>query len=687
MKQAKKFKQKQPSANKNKPSPNLIRKLKHRRKSMQHQILLPFLILIIVTGSIIAFISYRLSTDAMVDQLTDNVVNEVENLNDTFDMFLINAEDVLHRLAENELFTSYTPKKQEETLAYLKESISAHTAIENAYVGFSKTAETLIPDHMDASYDPRASSWFQDAKEADGEIVWSAPYIDTISKEMIVTASKAVYENGQFSGVVAVDVLADTIIDIANNIEVGKSGYVMVVDQNGSFIAHPNEQLIGTGAENQAYFESLSKSSSKGVFKYTENGKSNILGHSKNDKTNWLIGETVPVQDFQQEANKILLPISLTLLIIVVISIVISYITTKRIIKPITHLQKLMKNVEEGNLVAKTNIKATNEINELSNSFETMLQQMRAMIKKVKYVSHNVLDVSQALVTSTEENTASANEVSTTMEQIASGASEQSQLMEQNAIATEQLSTLIHEVENYNNQVFTESKTMNNISEQGTITLEMLREQTKETGVMTEDVSQAIQTLEYKSNNINEIVTKISDIAGQTNLLALNAAIEAARAGEHGQGFAVVADEVRKLADQTDHALGDIVNIIEEIQHETTHTASLIGKTKEVFEAQTAFVDETDQAFVNIKLAIQKNTSYIQKVMNVMNSILQKEETISRNTQHISSISEETAAGTEEISASIEEQTASMEQLNQMAENLESASTEMEQEVNQFKVD
>lgn len=687
MKKIKKRKRKQTKKQQKETTPNKMTKLVRRRKSMQHQILLPFLVLIIITGSIISFMNYRLSSDTMVDQLANNTVNEVTNLNDTFNMFLKNTDNVLDRFSENELITAYNSDNEDAIIDYLEESITSYETIENAYVGFQETAKTLIPNHMDASYDPRSSSWFQNAEESENEVSWSAPYIDSLSKNMIITASKAVYQNDQFIGVVAVDILADTVIDMANNIEVGDSGHVLVIDQNGSFIAHPDDHLIGTGAEDQAYFKPLSNGDDKGLIEYTENGDTKILSYVTNDITNWIIGETISADAFKQEANKIIIPIAITLLIVIAFAVLVSYMTTRRIIKPITYLQSLMKKVEDGDLSIKTDVKATNEINDLARSFELMLQQMSAMIKKVKSVSREVLDVSQSLVTSTEENTAAANEVSSTMEQIARGASEQSQLMEQNGMATEQLSHLIHEVENYNNQVFTESKTMNQISEQGAVTLNMLREQTKETGNITDDVSQAIQSLEYKSNNISDIVTKISDIAGQTNLLALNAAIEAARAGEDGKGFAVVADEVRKLAVQTDQALGDIVHIIEEIQHETNQTASLIGKTKEVFETQTSFVNETDQAFSEINQAIQTNTSYIEKVMNVMSAVLEQEKTISENTQNIASISEETAAGTEEISASIEQQSSSMEQLNQMASNLEATSSEMEHEVERFKID
>src|SRR5690625_4205712 len=113
-----------------------------------------------------------------------------------------------------------------------------------------------------------------------------------------------------------------------------------------------------------------------------------------------------------------------------------------------------------------------------------------------------------------------------------------------------------------------------------------------------------VEGLDTHAKDISELVSVIQDIADQTNLLALNAAIEAARAGEHGQGFAVVADEVRKLAEQSSASVGNITEIVEAIQTESTSVVTSLQTGYREVEQGTEHIVMTDKTFTEISEAM-----------------------------------------------------------------------------------
>lgn len=671
---------------------NKVKRIKNRgdfiNRSLQRQILIPFLTLIIVSVMIISYTNFTVSKDTLISEKVTSIEGQMENLNDTFDTFFTNKENVLNRFSQNNLILNYQEDEYNELIDYLSETVDADDVIINMYRVEDKAGKTIIYPEADfTDVDGTTREWYQASVEAEGEVVWSEPYIDMTTDQMVITASQAFYQNGQLAGAYGADILVDSLIDITGKIKTSESGYTMIVSQNDNIILHPNEALLGTSLTDQSYYHDIQANGDSGIIEFKEDNDKAFLGYTTNPITGWFIAEAAFEKDFDKIGNSMIVPMLITLAIIIILAIIVSVILAKRITNPIQQLQKVMKEVENGNLLAKANVRVVNEIGELAKSFNHMINQVRGTMVKVKSVAINVSGASQTLVASAEENSASSNEVATTMEQIASGAVEQAEMMESNATATEQLSSLIAEIESHHKHVNDAANVMNDVSKSGSKTVDVLYNQSEETGKITREVVHAIQSLDQKSANISNIVTQITDIASQTNLLALNAAIEAARAGEHGRGFAIVADEVRILAEQTENSLADISTLIKEIQTETQHSVALIKKTDEVIHSQTDIVNDTSKAFSSIQETIEKNNQLINKAMTAMEAVVNQEQIISVNTENIAAISEETAAGTEEVAASVEQQTASMEQLNYLAGELEIYSQEMQDEVSIFIIE
>ena len=229
----------------------------------------------------------------------------------------------------------------------------------------------------------------------------------------------------------------------------------------------------------------------------------------------------------------------------------------------------------------------------------------------------------------------SANEVSAGSSQISNGSQLLADGTTRQAAAIEELSATISDVAekiNHNTQNAREADSCASRSD------ELINEQAAEM----ERMRVAMEDIKDKSNQINNIIKTIEDIAFQTNILALNAAVEAARAGEAGKGFAVVADEVRNLAIKSDEATKRTAGIINETMESVArggevvaNTVELMGKVSEMSAASKALVEKIHAASEEQANAIEQINSGIAQISEVV--------------QQNSATAEESAASCEEL--------------------------------------
>ena len=91
-------------------------------------------------------------------------------------------------------------------------------------------------------YDPTQRDWYRLASQEDGLVI-VPPYIDAQTGSVVITVCKHLTDSAD---VVALDMYTNHVQDIIETTEINGKGYALIVDKNGTIIAHSDASLNGT---------------------------------------------------------------------------------------------------------------------------------------------------------------------------------------------------------------------------------------------------------------------------------------------------------------------------------------------------------------------------------------------------------------------------------------------------------
>jgi methyl-accepting chemotaxis protein len=252
----------------------------------------------------------------------------------------------------------------------------------------------------------------------------------------------------------------------------------------------------------------------------------------------------------------------------------------------------------------------TNASSDLLQRFDGYTENINQLVTEVKQSNVALYEVSQDLVSITQE-----------VEQNSHAQHEQTDLI---ASAVEQMSASASEVSSNAEEAAEAAKKALDSAQRCQQSSADTEHSIKNLEGKIVDASQTISQLDQDSKEIGTVLDVIRGIAEQTNLLALNAAIEAARAGEQGRGFA---DEVRSLAQRTQQSTEEIDRMIEGLQSGSSEAVSVIEQSK-------TYVD-------NCVAATHENMGLMREVSGAIDTINNLNQVIASSSQEQSTVSHE----------------------------------------------
>jgi methyl-accepting chemotaxis protein len=637
----------------------------------------------------LGFFSYTNSRKVLLNQYTSSSESIAGKLNETLDGFLISNEQNIEMLSNNLNVTDILSKPIEEHIYLynvLQNYQEAHTDIQTVYLGTNTKKMFLYPSvNLPADFDPTSRPWYQDAIKAN-KIIWTAPYVDAGSGNVVITVAKPVKSStGEVTGVIGADISLEVFMKIVQNTKLGEKGYFFVSDKQGNVVYHNDASLIGKPIAVKGLLD-FAVLGQNGTLEYTYKGEKKVAIAVENTKVNWMIMGAFNESEVNKSASTVLNSTLIIGIIIGLIAILFGVIASTIIVKSLTLLTRDIENIGKGNFKIRCKVKTKDEIGQLAVTINNMVEELSQLMKNVMNISESVATSSNSLANAAQQTNASTEEVVRAIGEVTEAANDQARGTETGMHRTNELSDNIQMVAGAVDGIAVQFDLANSLNERGINTVKILTVKTEESVAASKELGNVIMGVDSSTEKIGAIIGTIGQIAGQTNLLALNASIEAARAGEAGKGFAVVADEIRKLAEQSSFAAEQIRTLIQGIQAQSKNAVDTMKISKEVAKYQEEAVTQTEEVFTQISKTIATINAGIDGINNLNKSMISKNEAITAVMVDITSASQQTAASTEEISASTEEQLAVIGEINRTADELSAMALQLNKEIMKFEI-
>ncbi|MGG4093431.1 methyl-accepting chemotaxis protein [Paenibacillus lautus] len=676
---------------------NMMRRFQFKAVGMKLFVI--FFTTIVLLSSALGLLSYFISKDTVMDQVSEATSGQMMQAADKLDFLLAQYEAAsrqwaLDTVLREDLVTvssagiGIRDKTQAENR--IREKLNGMASSDNRLQGMRLVAPNL---QAQSSYNSTGLSGMSSADgvkakinriiQADGEPVWFPTEVQGfMENEKTATMSMGRLlknlKNPDAQYILLIDIKNEAVGEVLTNLKIGNNGRMRIVaednrivhDMDTAQLMQPSTITVPQDAEEAGIY-------------YTADEQ--MVVYTPLKTAPWYMVGFAPVSDFVQATDKLLFVTLAVIVAAVLVAILIGYYMMRSIGRPLNQMCRLMEEGEQGNLRVRTEFQRADEIGRLGHSFNRMMGQIAALVDQTNASAKQVLATAEELAEASKGTSLTAGEIASAMEQIAQGSASLAMEAERENQLAENIGSQMSKVSNSNQVMEAAADRVLVVTGEGARHMDNLVEKSTRINQVNRAIVQNAEKLKENTSSIHKILELMSEITHQTNVLSINATIEAARAGAAGSGFMVVANEVRSLADRSKESIQTVGAMIKDIRSEVQGSVDALTSASPLFDEQLHSVQEAQGVFDHVRHEMDALLAEIRESTRSVEVLIGSQLTLTDSISEASSIVQETSAATEEVASMSSEQFKVSEKLVALSSRLEELSEGLRKSLVMFR--
>ena len=225
--------------------------------------------------------------------------------------------------------------------------------------------------------------WFTVPK-ASGKAVWLPPYITDNLDVRVISYNTPVYLDGQFVGVIGIELDYSALAEQVDNITLFENGYAFVTDESGKINYHPNIE-INSEEDVPAILNDFENPNS--IIRYNYEGEDKLavwMPLINGDHLN----VSVPLDEINADWQKWVVALIVVFAVLLVAYIILVMKYTGKITKPLTDLTKVAEKIVEGDYDCDLDYDKDDEIGTLTRTFKRVTSHLKAYISDLNDLAY-----------------------------------------------------------------------------------------------------------------------------------------------------------------------------------------------------------------------------------------------------------------------------------------------------------